>query len=44
MTRIEPAISPRNDARNLAKAGFDVIVYNRSRDDTDALLGDVPQL
>ena len=27
-------------ARNLAKAGFDVIVYNRSRDDIDALLGE----
>ena len=27
-------------ARNLTRAGFDVIVYNRSRDDIDALLGE----
>jgi 2-hydroxy-3-oxopropionate reductase len=30
--------------RNLSQAGYDVIVYNRSRDDTDALLGEVAQL
>lgn len=30
-------------ARNLVKAGFDVMVYNRSRDDIDALLGEGPQ-
>ena len=25
-------------ARNLAKAGYDLVVYNRSRDDVDTLL------
>ena len=30
--------------RNLTQAGYDVIVYNRSRDDTDALLSEVSQL
>src|SRR3954451_21400905 len=30
--------------RNLSQAGYDVIVYNRSRDDTDALLSEMPQL
>jgi 2-hydroxy-3-oxopropionate reductase len=30
--------------RNLSQAGNDVIVYNRTRDDTDALLGELPQL
>lgn len=30
--------------RNLAQAGFDVLVYNRSRDDTDALLSELSQL
>lgn len=30
-------------ARNLAKAGFDVIVYNRSQDDIDALVSEGPQ-
>jgi 2-hydroxy-3-oxopropionate reductase len=27
-------------ARNLAKAGYDLVIYNRSRDDVDALLAD----
>lgn len=30
-------------ARNLVKAGFDVLVYNRSRDDIDALVSEGPQ-
>ncbi|MCA9876826.1 MAG: NAD(P)-binding domain-containing protein, partial [Thermomicrobiales bacterium] len=30
-------------ARNLAKAGFELVVYNRSRDDVDQLLGEGPQ-
>ena len=30
-------------ARNLAKAGFDVIVYNRSQDDIDELVNEGPQ-
>jgi 2-hydroxy-3-oxopropionate reductase len=30
-------------ARNLAKAGYDLVVYNRSRDDVDALLAEGDQ-
>lgn len=30
-------------ARNLAKAGYDLVIYNRSRDDTDALLAEGQQ-
>lgn len=30
-------------ARNLAKAGFDVLVYNRSQDDIDELVNEGPQ-
>jgi 2-hydroxy-3-oxopropionate reductase len=30
-------------ARNLVKAGFNVLVYNRSRDDIDALVSEGPQ-
>lgn len=30
-------------ARNLAKAGFDVLVYNRSQDDIDELINEGPQ-
>jgi 2-hydroxy-3-oxopropionate reductase len=30
-------------ARNLAKAGYDLVVYNRSRDDVDTLLGEGDQ-
>lgn len=30
-------------ARNLAKAGFDVLVYNRSKDDIDILVSEGPQ-
>jgi 2-hydroxy-3-oxopropionate reductase len=30
-------------ARNLANAGFDVVVYNRSKDDIDALVSEGPQ-
>lgn len=30
-------------ARNLAKAGYDLVIHNRSRDDVDALLGEGDQ-
>jgi 2-hydroxy-3-oxopropionate reductase len=30
--------------RNLVKAGFEVVVYNRSRDDIDALVSEDPQI
>ena len=30
-------------ARNLAKAGYDLVVYNRSRDDVDTLLAEGDQ-
>ena len=30
-------------ARNLAKAGYDLVIYNRSRDDVDTLLAEGDQ-
>ncbi|MCC6935136.1 MAG: NAD(P)-binding domain-containing protein, partial [Thermomicrobiales bacterium] len=36
-------IMGRPMVRNLARAGYQIIVYNRSQDDIDEVLADVPQ-